>query len=548
MLGIGLGVTEQRRSAFQALVSTLYQGGAVQGLITAPFSDFSKLWQDSAGTIPVTAVGQPVARVQDVSGNGYFLTQPSGGSIPVLAQDANGYYGLSFDGTNDYLSVASSTAAFKYLHDGTGGSLFAAVAWASPLTVSKIYAVASSGAASNSNGFALYTAEGFGAVSASQQINTTIANGAATVINGTSGGVGTVRGDGVGQVLGFTYKTQAGSDFRAYTDGDNFNLGRAEANSPSALASATDLSVGRYGTFYAKGLIYGFATVAKEISVAERRQLITHLRSLYGDAGHFIALGDSHTYNTAYGIYAQSFYPARVEAARRAAGRKLVSLSYGVSGNTTGNIFARLSSVLEDGAPDFAVVYAGQNDTTTTTVQAAPAPTATTFTVGAGAGAGFPAGTEITVNGVAATVLSVAADAITLTAPRAGGAPAAGNVVAVDTAANLAKIVSAIRGAGCSRVVICGAHYMNFASGGDTTSVQVAPYAALRVVQAAAAVSNGALFVDLYAYMRALIVAGTYLQGSDTVWHVAIGNTHLNATGEQILADAINAALTAQGW
>jgi hypothetical protein len=70
----------------------------------------------------------------------------------------------------------------------------------------------------------------------------------------------------------------------------------------------------------------------------------------------------------------------------------------------------------------------------------------------------------------------------------------------------------------------------------------------LRVEQSAAATALGALYVDFHAYMRALIVATTYAQGDDTAWHVAIGNTHLNNTGEQILADAIYAAMQAQGW
>ena len=66
--------------------------------------------------------------------------------------------------------------------------------------------------------------------------------------------------------------------------------------------------------------------------------------------------------------------------------------------------------------------------------------------------------------------------------------------------------------------------------------------------QQAAAAQLGALYVDFHAYMRALIVAGTYTQGDATAWHVAVGNTHLNNVGEQILADAIYAAMQAAGW
>jgi hypothetical protein len=43
--------------------------------------------------------------------------------------------------------------------------------------------------------------------------------------------------------------------------------------------------------------------------------------------------------------------------------------------------------------------------------------------------------------------------------------------------------------------------------------------------------------------MRSLIVAGAYTQGDDLAWHVGVGNSHLNATGEQILSDCIMAAI-----
>lgn len=49
-------------------------------------------------------------------------------------------------------------------------------------------------------------------------------------------------------------------------------------------------------------------------------------------------------------------------------------------------------------------------------------------------------------------------------------------------------------------------------------------------------------------HMRGLIVSGAYAQGNDTAWHVAVGNTHLNNVGQQILADAIYAAMQAAGW
>lgn len=71
------------------------------------FSDLSTMFQDTAGTTPVTAVDQLVARVNDLSGNGNHLIQSTSGSRPILKQDAKGYY-LLFDGTNDFMQTSGT--------------------------------------------------------------------------------------------------------------------------------------------------------------------------------------------------------------------------------------------------------------------------------------------------------------------------------------------------------------------------------------------------------------------------------------------------------
>lgn len=65
---------------------------------TYNFQDLSTLWQDVAGTIPVTAVDDYVARADDLSGNGNHLIQPNSLRRPQLKQDSEGYY-LWFDGS-----------------------------------------------------------------------------------------------------------------------------------------------------------------------------------------------------------------------------------------------------------------------------------------------------------------------------------------------------------------------------------------------------------------------------------------------------------------
>jgi hypothetical protein len=68
-------------------------------------SDITTLFQDAAGTTPVTAVGQPVGRWLDKSGNGNHATQTVAAQRPIYQIDSDGYANLTFDGTNDFLST-----------------------------------------------------------------------------------------------------------------------------------------------------------------------------------------------------------------------------------------------------------------------------------------------------------------------------------------------------------------------------------------------------------------------------------------------------------
>lgn len=69
-------------------------------------SDFSTMFQDAAGTTPVTATGQPVGLIRDKSGRGNHASQTTAASRPVL-QVENGKYYLTFDGVDDWLQTAN---------------------------------------------------------------------------------------------------------------------------------------------------------------------------------------------------------------------------------------------------------------------------------------------------------------------------------------------------------------------------------------------------------------------------------------------------------
>lgn len=84
-------------------------------------TDISTLFQNTAGTTPVTAAGQTVRCIKDKSGNGWHLTNTVGELYQVDAA-GNGYVDML--GTSGAAwTTTGATAAFKFLHDATGGSL-----------------------------------------------------------------------------------------------------------------------------------------------------------------------------------------------------------------------------------------------------------------------------------------------------------------------------------------------------------------------------------------------------------------------------------------
>jgi hypothetical protein len=94
-------------------------------------SDTSTLFNATAGGSLVSADGA-VARWQDKSGNNRHFTQATSGSRPTRKTAAQGGKDvLRFDGSDDFMSIASSTATFKFLHDGDA-TVFAVYRWTAP--------------------------------------------------------------------------------------------------------------------------------------------------------------------------------------------------------------------------------------------------------------------------------------------------------------------------------------------------------------------------------------------------------------------------------
>lgn len=94
-LGLGLGISGQRRRFNPA---SLFAGGE-PGVWYDP-SDLTTLFQDRAGTTPVTAAGQSVGMILDKSGSGNHavaINDPARGKY----QTAGGLHRIAFDGVDD---------------------------------------------------------------------------------------------------------------------------------------------------------------------------------------------------------------------------------------------------------------------------------------------------------------------------------------------------------------------------------------------------------------------------------------------------------------
>lgn len=113
-------------------------------------SDFSTMFQNAAGTVPVTAVGQPVGRILDKSGRGNHAYNPSGNSanFPVLSarynlltkteqfDDAAWEKGTNVSVTQNTLEVTDPQGTYtsaKFNSAGTSGAAFVRQVFTIPL-------------------------------------------------------------------------------------------------------------------------------------------------------------------------------------------------------------------------------------------------------------------------------------------------------------------------------------------------------------------------------------------------------------------------------
>ncbi len=326
------------------------------------------------------------------------------------------------------------------------------------------------------------------------------------------------------------YRTFFGADANGRSWVDDGGVQTDDQLMQIAAAVPAHVGLGGYPDQVLRGLdgyLAEVAVVCGDVAL-EKRLTQAPFERLYA------AEGDSHTFNVSFGLAAADFYPARVAAGVAA---PLAVRNGGGSGESSAQMLAQVSGFLAKGVPDVATIYAGSNDVDTVV---SVADTASSFAVG---DVGKMAvGGYIRVGGETRKVVGIAADVLTLDAPLSV-VPAAGDAVSIDTRENILRWVQALQAARVGEVAVIGSHYLNFPSAGDTPDAEQSLRGAVRVEQRAAATAAGVPYVDTYAHMRGLIVAGQVAQGDWAAWHQGESDTHLNATGEQVLADAVRAAL-----
>lgn len=262
--------------------------------------------------------------------------------------------------------------------------------------------------------------------------------------------------------------------------------------------------------------------------ILDRRQTLKPL------APYYVADGDSHTFNVSFGMPEAQFYPALVGL-----GEGVVARNFGASGESSAQMLASVNDLFIEDVPSIASIYAGSNDEVTQ-ILASPVPTAGSFDVVDATK--LAVGGWVQVNSESRKVASLIGTSVILDTPLTI-IPIADDDLAVDTFANISGWIQAVKAKGVARAVVVGSHYLNFVSGGDTVSTEQSLRASVRVAQKAATLAEGAEYVDTYAHMRALILAGDVVQGDWAVWHQGATNTHLTPDGEAVLADAIRAAI-----
>lgn len=204
--------------------------------------------------------------------NNHNFTQSTEASQPVLRKRSDDKWYVDFSGSKT-MTVSSSTALFKYLHDGTGGTVLAFVEWPK------------SGTADNF----LLTAGSTSAVGIQITKSSTAQNAVANICRGVSGVVaatGTISGLPVAtgrlSMIDVAYKNDGGATdlLVAIDDAIRFTTTAATANAPSSSNAGSSLTI--HSSFGAR--LYGLLVINRKLSQPEIQKVHDYWSAKYGYA------------------------------------------------------------------------------------------------------------------------------------------------------------------------------------------------------------------------------------------------------------------------
>ena len=233
-------------------------------------SGSSTLYQDAALTTPASN-GDPVGGIVDLSGNGFTLEQ-SGTARPTANIGSDNY--ISFDGIDDYMTVPSSTANFKFLHDGTGATVVMAIKYGEVDDPGVSMCAISTHVTSGNIGQQLRYIDALN----DDRFATSVVNGSGFVIAILE--VGAVSPN-VNTVQTTTYSTANGMEGFI----DNVSVASASnALTPSASNSSYSLHMGMLPNFtnYLSGRIYGCAIFDYELTADQQLTVETYFANKMG--------------------------------------------------------------------------------------------------------------------------------------------------------------------------------------------------------------------------------------------------------------------------
>ena len=272
------------------------------------------------------------------------------------------------------------------------------------------------------------------------------------------------------------------------------------------------------------------------------------------------AMGDSLTYNALFSISPENFYPEVLAKSLRSLGCFVKARNFGISGNTTDQMIGRFAVMTQFEVPTIAVIWGGTNDTSGQVALLTLTSSGTTANVKTTAPHGLTTGRSVVVAGAnqssyngTFTITVVDSLNFTYTMGGTGASPATGTITVnsaandAQTQANLQTMITSLQNAGCTKIIVLSQHYLNLASGGDTTSVPYAPYAALRADQQAAVAATNTptkqvVYCDQYAAERLRVVNNVEAAGAAALL-ISQSNSHLNALGESVCAAALLATI-----